>query len=114
MKTIDGITDQPNQVMSVTLADGSRMKLSMFYVVQQRGWFADLTWQDFTLNGFRLVSSPNLLRQWQEIIPFGLAITTTEQGDPQNVTDFADGRSTLVLLDEADVAEVEAVVFPGF
>ena len=113
MKQIDGLTSQPKQQFTIPLTDGSRVSAFMEYRNQQTGWFLDLTWQDWTLNGLRVFASPNMLRQWQDVIPFGLAVLTTGNEEPLNSTDFADGTATMILLEGIDITLINESAFPG-
>lgn len=113
MTTITGISAQPKQQLSFVLDDGSQVSAYLEYRPQQLGWFANLAWGDWSVNGLRLVSSPNLLRQFRNVIPFGLALLTSNNADPLNVTDFSTATSVLVLLNAADVELVEASAYPG-
>lgn len=113
MKIIQGITDTPNQTIVLTLLDGSSVVLTLAYRAQQQGWFFDLTYGDFISRGNRLVSGPNVLRQYRDLIPFGLMVATVNKQEPQIQTVFADGLTSLYLLEGADVEEVEATIYPG-
>ncbi len=113
MNLLEGFTDQAKQQTTLVLADGSRAVLVMEYRPNQIGWFVNLTYGDFQLDGQRLVSSPNFLRQWREQIPFGLSVLGINNVDPLRQTDFADGTVSIYLLDQADVDAVEAAVYPG-
>ncbi len=113
MNLLQGFTDQAKQQTTLVLADGSRAVLVLEYRPNQIGWFASLTYGEFRLNGQRLVSSPNYLRQWREQIPFGLSVLGVNNADPLRQTDLSDGTVTLYLLDQPDVEAVEAAVYPG-
>lgn len=120
MKSVTGITAQPNQASFIVLEDGSRAQLTLFYRPQQLGWFFNLSWPGnaalpvpFTVNGMRLVSSPNILRQYRKLIPFGLMMFTIDQGEPMGQTCFVDGTADLIVLTAAEVLEIEATGFPG-
>lgn len=118
MTIVTGITEQPNQQLTLRLADGSTAKLTLNYRVQQTGWFADMVWTrtdgtTFPVYGLRVVTSPNILRQLRHVIPFGLGVASTGNVDPTSVKSFASGISKLLLLDEADIARIEAEVYPG-
>ena len=110
---VTGISSDPAQTFSLTLEDGSSVQFTLVYRVQQLGWFYDLTWGTFVLNGQRLVTGPNMLRQYQNIIPFGLGCVTSDLGEPLNQTDFTSGYATLFLLDSAGVGETEMAYYPG-
>ena len=119
MTIITGITDQPKQQTSIVLPDGTKAVLYLEYRPQQNGWYYNLTYGPntrlvpFVLNGQRLVSSPNIMRQFRNLIPFGIAILTQNNIEPTRQTDFIDGTITMLLLDTADVAQVEAQVYTG-
>lgn len=118
MNIVDGITAQPAQVTQLTLADGSVATIRLVFRPQQNGWFYDASWPGsnafpvpFQCDGRRLVTSANLLRQFMDVIPFGLACFTVGGGDPMTLACFADGSATLVLLNATDIATAEAEVF---
>lgn len=74
------------------------------------GWFfTSLNWNNsqWVENGRRVVTHPNMLRQYQNIIPFGLACLTVNNREPTQIQDFASGASGLYLLSSAEVEEFE-------
>lgn len=118
MNKVNGITDQASQAIGLVLADGSRATLALYFRPQQNGWFYDLSWPGtaalpvpFVANGRRLVTSGNLLRQFRDFVPFGLAVFTPDNSDPMTQTCFVDGTAEVVLLGADDVAAVEAAVY---
>lgn len=103
MNQISAITDSPNQKTTFVLGDGTTFSFTMYFVPMQYGWFVtNLAYQDFTLNGFRLVNNANLLFQWQNILPFGLACFSPSQREPTLQQDFATGASSLYVLSQAE------------
>ena len=113
MKLIQGLTSQPKQQFTIPLTDGSRISVSMEYRQQQQGWFMDMVWQDFILNGLRVTASPNFLRQWSHILPFGVGIITVGNVEPLNLTDFSSNVASVYLLEGDEVQQVEETAFPG-
>jgi len=113
MTTISGLSSQPKQTFSFVLDDGSQVSCYIEYRPQQRGWFANFAWQDWAVYGLRLTAAPNILKQWQNLIPFGLALLTTGNVEPLNPTDFADLTARLIVLNAADVASVNEVTYSG-
>lgn len=118
MKLITGITEQPNQQLNLVLPDGSRVRLTLNFRVQQSGWFADLVWvktdgTTFPITGLRVCTSPNILRKWSELLPFGLMVFTDKMTEPVTVKAFALGTSKMFLLDAADVQQVEDNIYSG-
>ena len=59
----------------------------------------------FTLNGLRITNSPNMLNQWKNILPFGLACFSTANREPSLQQDFASGNSVLYVLTQAEVTQ---------
>ena len=115
MNLINNITDQTAQTFSVTLADGSRATINLAYWPQQLGWYYDVTWSTgpFPILGRRVVTSPNMLRQFRNQIPFGLMVITTDNQEPINQDDFSTGYAQMILLDQDDIATIEATIYPG-
>jgi hypothetical protein len=115
--TLSGFSDLPNQVSLITLPDGSTVTLTTRFVAGQFGWNYDVSWNGLTppwqSNGRRLVASPNVLRQFRNVIPFGLTVSTTDGRDPSSVDDLVSGYATLLLLDPVDVVNIEELYFPG-
>ena len=113
MTIIAGLTSQPKQQMTLQIADGSNASFYLEYVPQQLGWFFNLVWGATVINGGRLTTFPNILRQWQNVLPFGIAVMAAASVEPLNQTDLSDGTVVLLLLTADDVALVEAAAFPG-
>lgn len=118
MNYINGITAQSAQITGLTLEDGSVAQLAIYFRPQQNGWFFDVTWPGsdkfpvpFVCLGRRLVTSANLLRQFREVIPFGIGCFTISGADPMTLTCFFDGTAVLTMLGAADVAAAEVAVF---
>lgn len=112
MKIITGLSDQPKQTQTITLADGSKAVWALEYRAMQLGWFWDLSWSGVAIaNGQRLVASPNILRSFINKIPFGISVMTQGNVEPLNLEDLADGTSTIVLLEGDDLTLVETAAF---
>lgn len=111
MTLIDSITDQPNQKIGLILEDGSKISMSLIYRSNQQGWF-------YTIEGVfdnrRIVTSPNMLRAFRDILSFGLACATSDGYEPVFVDDFSTGRAKLYLLNAADLALVESEIIGAF
>jgi hypothetical protein len=110
MKLVTGLNDQPNQQLSLVLADGTTATLTLIFKTQQAGWFFDLTWGNFSAFGQRLVTSPNVLRQYSGLIPFGLLVISDNELDPVNIRSFVTV-SKLYLLEGVDLTDVETLFY---
>ncbi len=110
MTKIEGISDNANQIFTLILPDGGNCTLQLLYKPLQIGWFVGVTYQDFTVNVLRVGNSLNILRQFSNIIPFGLACFTNQGQDPLFQQDFLNGNAALCLLSQADLMALEDYV----
>ena len=105
-------TADPNQQIVLVLADGTSLTLNLSYFAGQEGWFYSVNYNNgqFVVSNRRLVTSPNMLSQFSNLINFGLAVTTSDGYEPIFLTDFVTGRASFYILEEADVAVIEGVM----
>lgn len=113
MNLINGLTDDPAQVDTITLPDGSTAVLSLNYSPQQSGWFFGVQYPTtgFVLTGQRLCAFPNILQQFNSQLPFGIACATVGNVEPTGQETFIDGTTDLYLLNSNDCVFVNDVVF---
>ncbi len=108
MAPIQTITSSPSQSMTIVLPDGSSFAMTITFVPLQSGWFiTSLTYKSFTLQGFRISNSPNMLQQYRNQIPFGLACYSTADREPSLQYDFSSGNSVIYLMSAAEVTQYE-------
>lgn len=50
---------------------------------------------------------------YENLIPFGLWVATTDDNDPFLINDFTSGRSAMYLLLSSEVAEIQALIAAG-
>lgn len=106
MFLIQNVTSNPYQKQAVVLENGESVIMTLYFRPLQLGWFVEqLTYQTFVLNGLRITNSPNMLNQWRNQLPFGLACFSTANREPSQQKDFSSGASKLYVLTEAEVAE---------
>lgn len=112
MKLINGLTDTPKQSLLLVLEDQSVVEFTLRFIDNSKGWTYTITYgpKNFQANNRRLVSSPNMLHAFRNILPFGLACVVSDGTEPVFQTDFALGRCKLYILNEADVEQAEAVI----
>lgn len=114
MFLIQQVTDNPLQRQNLVLFNGATLVIEIYFRPEQAGWFFNsLVYKDFTALGLKIVNSPNLLRQWKNILPFGLACFSTANRDPSQAQDFSSGASTLYILTEDEVQEYESFLSHG-
>jgi len=110
MKLLDNITDDPKQTMFLVIEGYDTAKLELFWRPNQIGWFFNLTWQNFSVYNQRITTSPNILRQYKNLLPFGLLVSTNSKVDPIVQQAFVESNS-MYLMDSTDVALVESTYF---
>lgn len=111
MTLVDNLTNFALQQTVLILEDGTTATLTITYNAATERWVMDLSYNNTTINGLGLCTYPNIIRQWKNVLPFGIAIVTADQTDPFDINDFADGRAKMYLLNAADVKQVETDVF---
>lgn len=114
MNLIQGITSKPKQLLALALPDGTRATLSLEYRPNQAAWFYSITYGKLIANGRQLVASPNILRAFKNVLPFGIACIGAGNIDPVNIEDFVNGNAALYLLSAQDLTDQEANVFVGY
>ena len=119
MQRINGITTYPNQNLTLKLLDGTVLQMNLIYRETQNGWFfGGLNWNNgqWIENGRRVVTHPNMLRQYKNLIPFGLACFTVNNREPTQQQDFVapstsiPSASSLFLLTASEVASIETSI----
>jgi len=113
MTQIDNITDQANQLTQVVLPDGSVLQITLVFRASTERWTIDVLHPTLAVDGINLCASPNVLREWRNLINFGLSCTSITGVDPVNVEDFVNGNAALYVLSEADVQLVEEEIYGG-
>jgi hypothetical protein len=111
MQQITNLSDEADQLTKVVLADGSVVTFELTYISAIERWAFSVVHTTLTLNGSILCAGPNVLRDFRNIIPFGLGCYSTDGADPFYIEDFLSGRITLYVLDASEVAFFESAVF---
>jgi hypothetical protein len=108
MRKINNLNDAYKQVFSISIEGYSAVEISLEFKPQQYAWFMSLTWGSFSLNQERVAISPNLLRQFKNIIPFGILVSSINLVDPFSVDAWLTGWE-INILDQSELELVEAV-----
>lgn len=104
MNQILQVTQDFRQTRTLVLGDGTQLTFSLYFVPMQQCWvIPEIVYGDFRLTNIKVVNSPNLLHQWRNQIPFGLACFTIGNREPSLQEDFSSNNSRLFLLPNADV-----------
>lgn len=111
MKKITAVTQDANQEFSLTLDDGTIVRItSLVYVPSQLSWLYSLAYGNFALFNQRIVNSPNMLRKYRNIIPFGLCCTVIDGYEIINQSDFVSGRDSFYVLNDNDLVSTEQLI----
>ena len=111
MKQITSITSRAKQRMRLTLENNEVVDFMLYYLPRQQSWFYDFTYKDLTVNCSRVTLTPNALRQFKHIIPFGICFSSYDSVEPFNIDDFSSGRVGMYILNKEDVQLVESELF---
>lgn len=113
MNLIDNLTGFADQQTNLLLPDGTTAQLRLIFCGATNRWYFNLVHplKPNGINGVQLCCFPNILHQWDNILPFGIACVTADGTDPFNANDFATGRVKLYLLNEEDIDNIESVLF---
>ena len=111
MTQIDNLTSFADQDTILFLADGSSVPLNLTFHAASERWVASISYGAININGIGVCAHPNLLRQWKNVLPFGISCVTADMTDPFDINDFSTGRVLLYLLNSEDVLQVESQVF---
>lgn len=111
MNRVDNLTKAANQQTTLLLPDGTAASVTLLFHGATERWTMNVTYGTRTVNGIGVAFHANILRQWKNTLPFGIACITSDQTDPFLADDFLTGRANLYLLSPADILLVEMAVF---
>jgi hypothetical protein len=105
MYLIQQITNDPLQEQTLLLpSDNSPLVLTLYYAPLQYAWnIKNLVYGDFQIQNLRITVSPNMLFQFKNQIPFGIACYSTAAREPTQQNDFQSGAARLFLLGADEV-----------
>lgn len=111
MNIITSLTSDPTQVFSLVGLEGENISCTLYFKPRMNGWFMDISSGAFDVTGLQIVNSPNILRQWKNVISFGIFVYSIDAEDPQFINDFSSGRIQMYLLSQSEVQEIESNIF---
>jgi hypothetical protein len=109
MLEVTSLIEHPRQSHILPIGDLDA-ELLLEFRETQNAWFMTLTYQGRTVSNVRVTRTPNLLTQFKSSFPFGLAVDTSHGQDPLTLDAWVNG-STLYILAEAEVEQVEAAYY---
>ena len=82
------ITITENSTIEIVNGNNETYTGYINYNSSRQGWFLDLVSENFKIYGLRLTSVPNILRQWQNKLGFGICVITENNSEPFFLEDF--------------------------
>ena len=111
MYKITNITDNPKQQFSFPTDNGKLIKLKLYFISSQIGWFFDVEYDGIVSTCHRVTNCPNIIREKKNIFPFGIACSVNDGQEPWFVDDFLTGRATLYIVPYNEVLFIEKEVY---
>ena len=111
MQQITTLTNEPKQRHQLVLDNNETVDFRLYYSSRQQAWYYDFTYNDLICNCSKVVLSPNTLRQFRRIIPWGLAFDAEGSVEPFQLDDFSSGRVKMYVLNSEDVQIIEQEIY---
>lgn len=111
MRLIDRLTDAAYQQSILTGNPGQRIILNTRFLPSQQLWVMDILYNDFIAYGLMILDGVNILRNYRNLIPFGIMCTTNDGQDPYTLDAFSTSYAKLYLLTADEVLAVEQRYF---
>jgi hypothetical protein len=116
MLTIPSLKPIPNQTLTVILETKETISFNLRFLPTQNTWQGSIQYQTFPVMRFNIVVTINLLRQYVNLIPFGLMCFSNDGVDPFQITDFTSqnglpARVSLYILNPNDIAIFNKAIY---
>ena len=111
MRQIKTLTNEPEQRHQLVIENNDTVDFRLYFYPRQQSWYFDFTYKDLIVNGSKVVLSPNTLRNFKNIIPFGISFDTDGFVEPFQLDDFLSGRVRMYVLNQEDVQEIEQEIY---
>lgn len=111
MLYINKITNAANQQLLLTGIPNLQINMTLRFMPRIQQWIVGVDDGTNSIQGISVVTGPNILRQWKNILSYGIACLRTDGLDPYQINDFSGQVANLYLLDAMDVAQVEQDFF---
>lgn len=103
MLYINKLTNDPQQQVTLTGIPGVQINMTLRFMPRVTSWIMGIDDGTKSIQGIRIVTSRNLLRQWKNVITYGICCIRPDGLDPYQIDDFATQAANLYLLDSSDV-----------
>jgi hypothetical protein len=83
------------------LTNDGEVNIELYFSDFMSCWYMDITYKNKQWKSLRLVVNDNILSQFVNVIPFGIAITG--QFNPMFVDDFYNENNEFIILEKEDL-----------
>ena len=111
MLLLANVSNDYKQKFQLLTEDNKSFLFKLEFIENQQSWFFSLTYNNLSINNKRLITSPNFLRQFQNILPFGMSCITDDGSEPFEIDDFSKERVKLYILTSGEVQTMETSVY---
>jgi len=113
MFKITNLNDEAKQSVKISVGNNKIVKLTFEYCPNQRCWWFDIECDDlkFYSYGHKLTNCPNIIREFQNLLPFGIGCNVLDNQEPWFQNDFITGRVSVYILDKEEVQEIGQVLY---
>lgn len=111
MQQITSITSQPKQRMQLVLDKNETFDFELIYSLRNQAWYFSFSYKEIKASLLKVVLTPNALRQFKNILPFGIMFSTTGYVQPFKPDDFSSGRIQMYVLNKEEVLQIEQEIY---
>ena len=111
MKRITNVTNNPKQHIILQNENGEDIDFYLEYKPRVEGWFYSFKYNELETKNLQVCIHPNILRQFQRNIDFGVGFMSTNNAEPFSVDAFSTGKCEIFLLNKDDVLNIESEIY---
>lgn len=111
MQLIQNITSAVKQKMTLSLENNETCEFRLHFNARMEAWFFGFTYKDITIKDLKVCLHPNILRQFRNIIPFGIAFLSEKQVEPFLITAFSNNICDMYVLSQEEVQQIEEEIY---
>jgi hypothetical protein len=106
MLQIKSITSDPRQSHILTIEGQADCTMTLEWRDTQSSWFASFSWGSWSCKNMRVCMCPNILTQFSNVLPFGIAILSENGQDPMTIDAFSKLTTGFYILSASEVADL--------
>ena len=99
---IDNINDITTQNIQFQLKDNSIIYITLKFLDNINCWFMNIQYKNFTLNNIQLTYNDNILSQYENILPFGIQITSKSGFNPMGRQCFINKDNAIIINEKVN------------